>query len=139
MDYAWIKAVHVAAVLVFTGGLFVQTLVLLAIHRQPAIVNQGVVAAVMTWDRRVSSPALLVVWAMGIWAASFAGWIAAPWLWIKLSIVLALSALHGMQSGALRRVAAGGEIAPADHQRRPLALVFAFALIAVLAVVKPFQ
>ncbi len=77
---------------------------------------------------------------MGLWAALSGAWLTAHWLWMKLVIVVALSALHGIQSGTLRRIAAGGELAPAELGWRPLALQFAFALIAVLAVlavVKP--
>lgn len=139
MDYNWIKAIHVAAVLVWTGGLFVQTLAIVAICRgqNPAEFDRRAAAAVMSWDRKVTTPALLVVWAMGLWAALSAGWLAAHWLWIKLAIVLGLSALHRVQSGALRRIAAGGPITLADLSWRPLALLPAFAAVAILAVVKP--
>lgn len=139
MDYNWIKAIHVAAVLVLTGGLFVQTLAIVAIcrGRDGEEFDRRVAAAVLSWDRKVTTPALLLIWAMGLWAALSAGWLAAHWLWIKLVIVFGLSALHGVQSGALRRIAAGGPITRADLSWRPPALLFALAAVAILAVVKP--
>ncbi len=140
MDYVWIKGVHVAAVLVWTGGLFVQTLALVVVRglREPPEFDRRAAAVVMSWDRKVTTPALLIVWAMGLWAALTAGWFTAFWLWLKLAMVLGLSALHGAQSAALRRIATGGLIAPRDLRWRPLALMLAFAAIAMLAVVKPF-
>lgn len=141
MDYVWVKAIHVAAVLVWTGGLFVQTLALVAICRvrEPSDLDRRAAAAVRDWDRKVTAPALLVVWAMGLWAALSADWLGAHWLWIKLTFVIGLSALHGVQSGTLRRIAAGGPGTFAGLAWRPLALLPAFTAIAILAVVKPFQ
>lgn len=140
MDYLWIKAIHVAAVLIWTGGLFAQTLALVTIRRgrESPDLARRLAAAILSWDRKVTTPALLVVWAMGLWAALSAGWLGALWLWMKLVFVVGLSALHGVQSGALRRIAVGGPTKAADLDWRPLVLLPAFAAIAVLAVVKPF-
>jgi uncharacterized membrane protein len=138
-----LKALHVAAVLTFVAGLLADSLAVAA--RSPAHDHQklsGVPAAVTVvrrWDRRVTTPALLIVWAAGLTMAIRGGWFASPWLTIKLAIVLFLSALHGALSGALRRL----ERDPAPHAPSIVryaapAVVVGVSLIAVLVVAKPF-
>ncbi len=81
---------------------------------------------------------MLVVWALGLTLALRGGWFASVWLPVKLVFVVALSGVHGVQSGTLRRLA-GGSIAPFQPLRFAGPLVIAFTVaIAVLAVVKPF-
>ena len=94
-------------------------------------------SAVQAWDQRLTTPAMLLVWGLGLTLALSQGWFAAPWLQAKLVFVLALSALHGVQSGALRRLAGGAgrtrqQIVPT------LVITISVASIAMLAVVKPF-
>ena len=63
--------------------------------------------AVYRWDRRVTNPALGLVWLLGLTLAWQGGWFSAHWLWAKLVLVTVLSALHGNQSATLRRTIAG--------------------------------
>ncbi|MDQ0250203.1 putative membrane protein [Sphingomonas kyeonggiensis] len=131
MPYLWLKAVHVAAVLLFIGGLFAQTFALAAAEAT---------APLARWDRLATVPAMLLVWVTGATIAVEAGWFASPWLWAKLAFVLALTGLHGIQSGKLRRLRrAGGEPSAATPALRVAAFIAtAVASIAVLVVAKPF-
>lgn len=61
--------------------------------------------------RAIATPGILLTWAFGIANAVQGGWFDDTWLHVKLAFVLALSAVHGVLAGGLRR-AAGGE-APA--------------------------
>jgi uncharacterized membrane protein len=91
------------------------------------------------WDRKVTTPAMLLVWALGMTMAVQAGWFSSRWLMIKLVLVFGLSALHGVQSGTLRRMARSANRSPPAHLRYAApAILVAIAAIAVLAVVKPF-
>jgi uncharacterized membrane protein len=134
MPYLWVKAMHVAAVLIFIGGLFAQSF---------AVAGQrdgGTVALVSGWDRRVTVPAMLLVWLTGATIAAEGAWFGSPWLWAKLAFVLALTGLHGVQSGRLRRLRRG-ETVESRVQTRYIAAFLAgsVAVIALLVVVKPFQ
>lgn len=134
MPYLWLKAVHVAAVLLFIGGLFSQSFAVAAGQR-----NADTLALVSGWDRRVTVPAMLVVWLTGATIAAQGGWFGSAWLWAKLAFVLILTGLHGIQSGRLRRLRRGNTL----NTRMPPAAVPAFialsaALIALLVVAKPF-
>jgi uncharacterized membrane protein len=57
---------------------------------------------------------------------------------IKLAIVGALSALHGLLSGMLRRLGASAEQPPAALRYAAPATILGVAVIAMLVVTKPF-
>ncbi|WP_043361439.1 CopD family protein [Belnapia sp. F-4-1] len=136
MDQPWLKALHVAAVLLFAGGLLAQSLAVAAALRND--ISPGVLARLRQWDQRVTVPALLTAWAFGIATALDNGWFGAGWLSAKLLLVVALTGLHGLQAGALRRLAFQAGRPPRGLGRAPAAVALALAAIAVLAVAKPF-
>jgi uncharacterized membrane protein len=135
VDYLWLKAAHVVAVLIFTGGLFTQAIGVAAGARG----GTETVDLVSRWDQRVTLPAMLAVWLTGATVASVGGLFSNHWLWMKLVFVFGLSGLHGVQSGRLRRLRAGEQIVLA---RGPFAasgaIAFVLAIVALLAVTKPF-
>jgi len=87
------------------------------------------------WDRRVTLPAMLVVFALGLTMAMQAGWFPSPWLMTKLAIV---AALHGALSGRLRRLDQEAGSGPAALLYAAPATILGVVLIAILAVTKPF-
>jgi len=140
--YQLVTLLHLAADIVFVGGLLAALLLLAALSLQSAAAvarERRVVAAVQRWHERVTGSALLVAWACGIALAVQAGWFAMGWLHVKLALVLALSALHGVVSRALRRVGAEAAPVPARAWRIvPLVSAVAVAAIVWLALLKPF-
>ncbi len=81
---------------------------------------------------------MLPVWGLGTVMAVQAGWFSSRWLMLKLVIVFALSALHGVQSGTLRRVSnAPGWKVPAILRYAAPLIVGAVLAIAILVVTKP--
>lgn len=144
MAYDRLKALHVAAVLVWFGGLLAQSIAVAAATRgggAPAADGSRLVAAVRSWDRRVTSPALVLVWALGVAVAIQGGWFRSGWLQAKLALVVLLSGLHGVQAGVLRRLSTAPETGappPPALGWTPLAAALSAAAIAVLAVAKPF-
>ncbi|MBN8943151.1 MAG: CopD family protein [Rhizobiales bacterium] len=142
MGYFWLKAFHVAAIVTWTGGMLINALALslLAARPQPhGVSDAGLLAAVRRWDRIVTTSAMGLAWILGLAMAVWAGWFAAPWFLLKLAIVTGLTALHGMQGGALRRMAGeNGSPPPAFLGLSAPLTLGAVVLIAVLVVVKPF-
>lgn len=135
MDYSWLKAFHVAAVLMFVGGLVAQTIAVANLDRatRPAL------AAVERWDKRVTMPAMLATWLLGVVIAVQGDFFSSGWLMAKLAIVVALSGLHGVQSGRLRRAVSGSPAGAHEMpQRAPILVFLGLAAIATLAVAKPF-
>jgi uncharacterized membrane protein len=123
----------------FVGGLIAETAFLAALRRVEdfTLALRQAVSAYRTWDRMPTTPAMLLVWGFGLTLASSAGWLSAGWLQAKLMFVLALSAPHAIQSGALRRLACGSG-RPRAQTVPALAIVISAVAIAVLAVTKPF-
>ena len=143
MDYLWLKALHVAAVLTWVGGMTVAALTAVAhaaARRQGRTSDlSGTLALVRRWDRRVTSPAMILVWALGLTLAFQGDWFGAPWLMAKLALVLLLSGVHGVLSGSLRRLAWDEDPPlPSLLPRMPLGVLAAAFAIVFLVVVKPW-
>lgn len=135
--YPYLVAAHVTAVAFLVGGMLAHDRMVHAIARHPPDQQVGAVAALHRLDRRMTTPALLLSWIFGLSLAAWAGWFPSPWLVIKLAFVVALSALHGVQSGRLRRFARDGTPAK-GMSGTGLGILIVMLTIAVLAVVKPF-
>ena len=81
---------------------------------------------------------MLLTWALGIAMAMQGAGSSYPWLMIKLTIVGALLALHGVLSGTLRRLARGAaQPAAILHYAAP-ATILGIVIIAILVVTRPF-
>ncbi|WP_144632269.1 CopD family protein [Bordetella genomosp. 13] len=136
MLYPWMKALHVAAALVFAGGVLAVA-VFLRVMRGQASVLRAHAPAMRRWDRRVTTPAMLLVWALGVALAGSGYWSGSVWLPLKAVLVIVLSALHGVQSGRLRRAGQDGEPAAPWSMAAP-SMVVLLAVVGILATAKPF-
>ena len=130
--YLWLKALHVAAAMTFVGGVLGVAVFLRAIG--PG--NADPMRKARRWDQRVTTPAMLLVWALGLSLALMGGWFRDGWLIAKLVFVIALSGVHGVQSAKLRRLAGGLPAMPTSALVAPV-IVGCVIAIAVLVVVKP--
>ncbi len=140
MIYLALKAAHIAAVVTWIGGLLVLALLLRAVATLPLQAQaRHLLSAVGRWDQRVTSPAMGLAWVLGIAMALQAGWFRSPWLLLKLVLVVALSALHGLLAGRLQRLLGEQAVLLPARWRAAAALTLAaVAGIAVLVVFKPF-
>jgi uncharacterized membrane protein len=131
--YLWLKALHVASAMLFAGGIVLVTVVLNA-SAAPSAPDSEWLQRVRRWDRLVTSPALLLVWALGLTLAITGERFSDLWLQAKLVFVVVLSGLHGLQSGRLRRLAAG---ASSPVINSGAIVVGSIVAIAILAVTRP--
>ena len=129
--YPWIKALHVASVIVFIAGTLAQALFLAAAK---AGVAKHMTEHFHRSERALTIPAIVVGLVSGMTIAQVGSWFPSTWLIIKLILVVALLGVHGFQSGQLRRIAAGQAIAVRRSHSAVLAIS---SVIAVLAVAKP--
>ncbi|HEX5935131.1 MAG TPA: CopD family protein [Pseudorhizobium sp.] len=136
MLYFVLKSLHIISDIVFIGGMLVNAFV---IGMVPAAIRTGVISALRPYDRRVTTTALGGAWLFGLILAVWYGWYSTGWFGVKFLIVVLLSALHGMQSGWLRRMEADPHLDPPAFVRYGLPIVLVSVVIVVLlAVVKPF-
>jgi len=64
--YPYLVAGHVTAVVFFVGGLIAHDRIVHAVARQPQQQQAGTLAVLVQLDRRVTTPALLLTWALGL-------------------------------------------------------------------------
>ena len=145
--YDWVKAAHLIFVIFWMAGLFMLPRYL--VYHQEALAA-GNAAEAANWVERegkirhiILTPAMIVVWALGIALALNLGLAdGAPglgWLHLKLLLVFLLTGYHGWTVGYAKKLAAGKPTLT-GKQLRMLNEVPALAvtLIVVLAIVKPF-
>ena len=144
--YDWVKAAHLIFVIFWMAGLFALPRYL--VYHQEALAA-GDAAEAATWVERegklrriILSPALIVVWLLGIALALNLGIADGTpglgWLHAKIAVVLALSGYHGWAVGYARKLA-NGRPTLSGKRLRLLNEMPAFATIAivVLVIVRP--
>ncbi|MFD1744202.1 CopD family protein [Rhizobium helianthi] len=136
MLYFLIKGLHVAADMIWVGGMLINAFVIAMV---PPPIRGGVITALRRYDRIVTTGALGLVWLLGlILAFGYIGF-SGGWLHLKLLIVVMLSALHGMQSKWLRRMEADPLLDPPAFVRKGMPIVLvSLVIVVMLAEVKPF-
>jgi protoporphyrinogen IX oxidase len=96
--YPWLKAFHMIAVIAWMAGmLYLPRLFVYHCEAEPGSA-QSETFKIMERRllRAIANPAMVVSWALGLWMVYAGGWLSAHWLWFKLLLVVALSAIHGM-------------------------------------------
>jgi putative membrane protein len=141
MLYLWIKALHVIAVISWMAALlYLPRLMVYHCDAEPGS-KQSETFKVM--ERRllrfIATPAMIVAWATGLWMAFEAGLVRAGWLHGKLLLVLALSAVHGINAKwikdfALDRNRHSGRFFRIANEVPTLLMIG----IVILVIVKPF-
>ena len=134
MDYVLLRTLHIAAVATWIGGMLAVAGILACRSQARA----RLLVSLRVWDRRVTTPAMLLAWILGLVLASTGGWFPQAWLIAKLFLVLCLSALHGMLVARLRKEATNPARQAWPGRFALLAGIFvATAIITVLVIVKP--
>ena len=139
--YLWLKAFHVVAIIAWMAGMLY--LPRLFVYHSEVAAGSPQSDTFKVMERRllrmIINPAMIAAWVLGLWLAYEGGFLRSGWLHAKLLAVLALSALHGYFSAAVRAFAQDRNTRSARHWRImnevPTALMI---LIVILVVVKPF-
>ena len=138
--YQGILGLHILAAVTFVAGTVLVTAMLpsLSGEQGSAREQQAVLRRLQRWDRFVTTPAMLLVWACGLTLAIAGGWFVATWLQVKLALVIVLSALHGVQSAKLRRLGTEGRPLRRPTLRPALVIVLLVAGIVTMVTMKPW-
>ena len=104
MAELWIKVLHVLAIISWMAGL----LYLPRLFVYHASVEKGSATSELfkVMERRllryIMTPAMLVAWATGLYLAVISGYFSQGWFHLKLVMVLAMSASHGVLARHVR-------------------------------------
>ena len=144
--YEWIKAFHIIAVIAWMAGMLY--LPRLFVYHCAAEKGSVQSETFKVMERRllrgIINPAMIAAIALGLWLAwlgpdSRYGWFASGWLWAKIALVLALSAMHGLFARWVKGFAADSNPYSQRFYRFinevPTVLMIA---IVILVVLKPF-
>jgi putative membrane protein len=142
--FLWLKIVHVLAVFAWMAGLFY--LPRLFVYHSAVAPGSESDRLFQTMERRllkaIMNPAAVVAWVFGLVAAWSAGWFEtfSLWLWLKIGLVLLLTAFHVFLVGCQRGFAAGLNRRTGRFYRMinevPTLLLIG---IVILVVIKPFS
>ena len=139
--YPWVKAAHVTFVIFWLAGLFL--LPRLYVYHQQSSPGSPEDRAWIEREARVRSiiltPAMIVVWILGLMLAFDVDAWAQGWFHAKLALVIGLSAYQGWL-GIYGKKLASGERPLSGKAVRMLNEIpgIAAALIVVLVIVRPF-
>lgn len=139
--YPWVKAAHVTFVIFWLAGLFLLPRLYVYHHETP--VGSPEDRAWIEREARVRSiiltPAMVLVWLLGLMLAIHLHAFAEGWLSAKLALVVGLTAYQGWL-GLYGKKLAQGQRPLSNRALRMLNEVpgIAAALIVVLVIVKPF-
>lgn len=141
MLYLWLKVLHIISVIAWMAALFyLPRLFVYHVEAGPGtpqsetfkVMERRLLKAIMT-------PAMISSWTFGLWVAYEGGFLTSGWFHAKLTLVLAMSALHGYLARCVRQFAADANVRSSRHYRIvnevPTLLM---VLIVILVVIKPF-
>ncbi len=136
MTYLVLKWIHLVSVLLFSSGMLVTPWLVNALCSKPRTeAQQAFLESIRGYHKKITSPAILLVWGLGLAMAQSAQWWSHPWFRAKLLVALLLSAQHGAVSGRLRHLCCDSE-----RTFRPLRFpwfALGLTIIAGLVVLKP--
>ncbi len=138
--YRGILGLHVLAAVTFVAGTFLLTAMLPSLSgpQRSSPEQLAVLRRLRGWNRYVTIPAMILLWAFGLTLASVGGWFVATWLQVKMALVIVLSAVHGIQSANLRRLGTEDRTLPRPTLWRALFIVLLVTGILTLVLVKPW-
>ena len=141
LAYLWVKAAHVTFVIFWLAGLFL--LPRLYVYHQETAVGSPEDRAWIEREARVRSiiltPAMIVVWVLGLMLAFHLDAWGAGWFSAKLALVFALTAYQGWLGGYGKKLSNGQRPLSGRAVRMINEIPgIAAALIVVLVIVRPF-
>ncbi len=139
--YPWVKAAHVTFVIFWLAGLFL--LPRLYVYHQESAPGSPEDRAWIEREARVRSiiltPAMLIVWILGLMLAFHLGVWSEGWFSAKLALVAALTGYQGWLGAYGKKLAAGQRPLSGKTVRMINEIPgIAAALIVVLVIVRPF-
>lgn len=139
--YLFLKAGHVIFMVFWLAGLFMlprQCIYML--DHAPGSAGEAKWATRMGKLRKIIlTPAMIIVWVLGLSMAYSGGWFSSGWLHAKLTLVLILTGYHGWLVAQTKKMARG-ERPLTEKQLRMIGEVpgLLLVLIVVLVYLKPF-
>jgi putative membrane protein len=144
IDYNWVRAIHLIAVIAWMAGMLIYPRLL--VYRLEAQGDERFEAAMdkaaNATRKIIVNPTMILTWAMGalLIASRWDFLHLQPWFWGKIALVLVLSGFHGWLIGLGKKVARGERPIEPKKLRMLNEIPMIIAIFAViLVVVEPFS
>ena len=139
--YLWLKAGHIIFVIFWIAGMFM--LPRFYVYHQESLPGSDEEQKWVERERKlrniIITPAMILVWLLGLGLAWVTDAFSQGWFLAKFAIVLALSGYHGWMVGYGRKLASGSRPVSGKALRLMNELPgIAVILIVVLVIVRPF-
>ncbi len=119
LTYLLVKALHVVAVISWMAAMLY--LPRLFVYHADAVPGSEHSERLKVMERRllkaIMSPAMIIAWITGLTIAAIGGWFTAPWLQVKMALVLGLTIIHALNARWLKDFAADRNARPARFYR----------------------
>jgi protoporphyrinogen IX oxidase len=147
--YDLLRGLHIIAVIAWMAGMMYLPR-LYAYHTETAPPGSEFDANFLVWERKllkiIINPSMALTWILGVSLILFhvyaakEGWgfLAQPWMIVKLAAVIFISGWHGFLAGSYKEFLAGERPKSAKFWRATNELPFLAAIVAVLAVTLQF-
>lgn len=143
LSYDWLRALHIIFMVAWMAALLMlPRLLVYQMQGQPQEpLFDTMVSAVERLRRIIMNPAMILTWVFGLLmlAKNWDNLAGQPWIWAKLTLVVALSGVHGWMLGLARRMKAGARPVTEKTLRLLNEVPFLIAIAAIIfVVVQPF-
>ena len=138
---AWIKALHIIAVISWMAGMLY--LPRLFVYHAEQAMGSASSEMLKIMERRllkfIMNPAMIVVWGTGLWLAYITGYWRDYWFLSKFLLVILMSGFHGFLSAEQQRFEGDGDRKTARFYRFANEIPTVLMIFIVsLVIVKPF-
>ena len=141
MDYLWVKALHLIAVMSWMAGL----LYLPRLFVYHAMVEAGSLRAqtFKLMERRllkaIMNPAMILSWGLGLWLLQKnPTLLVMPWMWVKFACVIMMTAAHMIFSKMRRQLEQDITLSEKTYRWWNEVPTILMIIIVIMAVVEPF-
>lgn len=139
--YLWVKAFHIIFMVSWMASLLVYPRY--KMHQVKSVAGEPLFETMKEASARLKriilTPSLIAVWLLGLTLAGMnTGVFAGNWIWVKLLMVLGMTALHGVFVGIGKKIDRGDEVSVKKLQMLNEVPFILLIIIVILVVLKPF-
>ena len=141
MDYLWVKALHLIAVMSWMAGLLYlpRLFVYHAMVEAESLRAQTFKLMERRLLKAIMNPAMILSWVLGLWLLhQNPDLLVMPWMWIKFSCVIMMTAAHMVFSRMRKQLEQDIALSEKAYRWWNEVPTILMIIIVIMAVVEPF-
>ena len=141
MDYVWVKAFHLIAVMSWMAGLLYlpRLFVYHAMVEAESLRAQTFKLMERRLLRAIMNPAMILSWLLGLWLLhQNPELLVMPWIWVKLTCVVLMTAAHMVFARMRRQLEQDIALSEKAYRWWNEVTTILMIIIVIMAIVEPF-